>query len=34
MQRGINDFKKGYYPETDTVLDEKRDLVCLPQYFG
>jgi len=25
--RGINDFKKGYQPGTNTVKDEKGDLV-------
>jgi hypothetical protein len=28
LYRGINDFKKGYYPRTNTVKDEKRDLVA------
>ena len=27
MYRGINDFKKGYQPRTNTVKDEKGDLV-------
>ena len=26
MYKGINDFKKGYQPRTDTVKDEKGDL--------
>ena len=28
LYRGINDFKKGYQPRTDTVKDEKGDLVA------
>ena len=28
MYRGINDFKKGYQPRTNTVKDEKGDLVA------
>ena len=27
MYRGINDFKKGYQPRTNIVMDEKGDLV-------
>jgi len=26
LYRGINDFKKGYQPRTNTVKDEKGDL--------
>jgi hypothetical protein len=28
LYRGINDFKKGYRPRTNTVKDEKCDLVA------
>ena len=28
MYRGINDFKKGYYPRTKIVKDDKGDLVA------
>jgi hypothetical protein len=28
LYRGINDFKKGYQPRTDTVKDGKGDLVA------
>jgi hypothetical protein len=28
LNRRINDFKKGYHPKTNTVKDEKRDLVA------
>ena len=28
MYRGINDFKKGYQPRSNTVKDEKGDLVA------
>ena len=28
MYRGINDFKKGYQPRCDIVMDEKGDLVA------
>jgi len=27
LYRGINDFKKGYQPRSNTVKDEKGDLV-------
>jgi hypothetical protein len=28
LYRGINDFKKGYQPRTNIVMDEKGDLVA------
>ena len=28
LYRGINDFKKGYQPRCDIVMDEKGDLVA------
>jgi hypothetical protein len=34
LYRGINDFKKGNQPRTNTVKDEKDDMVRLPQYFN
>jgi len=35
LYKGISNFKKGYQPRTNTVNDEKGDLVCRsPQYFG
>jgi hypothetical protein len=33
LQRVISDFKKGYQPRTDTVKDEKGDLVADPTVF-
>jgi len=30
LNRGINDFKKGYHPRTTIVKDEKGDLVADP----
>jgi hypothetical protein len=32
--RNIIYFKKGYQPRTNIVMNEKSDLVRLPQYFG
>ena len=29
LERGINDFKKGYQPRTTIVKDEKGDLVAV-----
>jgi flagellar basal body rod protein FlgC len=35
LDRGINDFKKGYQPITNIANHEKGDLVAdPPQYFG
>jgi hypothetical protein len=31
LYRGINDFKKVYQPRTNTVKDEKGDLVTDPR---
>jgi hypothetical protein len=33
LYSGINGFKKGYYPRTNIVKDEKGYLVRFPQYF-